>query len=46
VDVLFYSRGPRVAWSHLSTLRWLLLNALVLAAGWLVIVGGAMRLVG
>ena len=46
VDVLFYSRGPRVAWSHRSTLRWLLLDALVLAAGWLVIVCGATRLVG
>ena len=45
VDVIFYSRGLRGAWSRWSTLRWLLLNAVVVVAGWLVIVFGATRLV-
>ena len=46
VDVIFYSRGRQMRWSHASTVRWLLLNVLVVVAGWLVIVFGATRLVG
>jgi hypothetical protein len=44
VDVLFFSRGRRQPWSTWPAVRWLFLNVLAVAAGWLVIVSGAIRL--
>ncbi len=44
VDMLFYGRGAmRRLTSGWTGVGWLVLNLLVLLAGWLVIVAGAMR---
>jgi hypothetical protein len=47
IDLMFYSRGAlREVASGWSGMGWLALNLLVVLVGWLVIVGGATRLVG
>jgi hypothetical protein len=45
IDLLFFERGGlRIAFSGWSGLEWLMLNAIVMFAGWVVIVVGASQI--